>query len=349
MIHGGDVYNNKVNMDFSVNINPLGTPQSVLEAIRNSIDELACYPDIEQSEARAKIAEYEGVNREQVLAGNGASDLFMAVVRAINPGSALVFDPTFSGYSYVLNSMECRTRHVIVRESEGFLITEDYLRYLDERYDVLFLCNPSNPTGRMMKPYVLERFLDKALEIGTKVVLDESFFLMSDGADYALDDRTAKLISKYHNLYMIRSLTKTFALPGIRMGYLISDEANIRSVKGCLPEWNLSLPAQRAIASGMDVLMEGEYLKESLDLIKKERACLTETLTNMGYQVFESSAPFILFKGREDLAEALLKRGILIRDCSNYPGLYKGVFRIAVKDRKSNDILIDALREAAYE
>ncbi|MBO4376620.1 MAG: aminotransferase class I/II-fold pyridoxal phosphate-dependent enzyme [Lachnospiraceae bacterium] len=349
MRHGGDIYRNKVNLDFSVNLNPLGTPESVLNAVKDCTDTLSVYPDIEQVAVKEAIADFEGVNPSEILAGNGASDLIMTLVRALNPKKALLYEPTFSGYTYALNSVECRTKHVIIRESEGFLITEDYMGSLDERADILFLCNPSNPTGRNIDESVLLKYLDKAKEAGTTVVLDESFYFLSDISEEDDAERTRTLIDRYKNLYIVRSLTKLLAMPGVRMGYVISDEANIGILSRFLPEWNLSLMAEKAIVAGMDVLKNTDFLAKTHELIKGERDYLNHQFMNMGILIFKSNAPFVLFKCREELAERLLSKGIMIRDCYNYPGLYKGVFRVAVKDRKSNEALVNAIKEIRSE
>ena len=273
----------------------------------------------------------------------------MTLVRALNPKKALLFEPTFAGYAYALNSVECRTKHVIIRESEGFLLTEDYMGSLDERADIVFLCNPQNPSGRNIDESVLLKFLDKAKEHGIVVVLDESFYFMSDISEEDDAERTRTLIQRYKNLYIVRSLTKLFAMPGLRMGYVISDEGNIGILSRFLPEWNLSLMAEKAIIAGMDLLKNTDFLAKTHEIIKSERDYLNHQFMNMGILIFKSNAPYVLFKCREELREKLLEKGILIRDCYNYPGLYKGVFRIAVKDRKSNEALIKAIKEVRSE
>jgi threonine-phosphate decarboxylase len=170
-------------------------------------------------------------------------------------------------------------------------------------------------------------------------------------SDEALDSKSdySGLLAEYDNLFIVNSLTKFLAMPGIRMGYVLSNPDNISKIMKQLPEWNLSVPAQAAINEGMKLISQGSFIRETVDTIKAERAYLMRMLRDFGLEVFDSNTAFILFKGRENLYQELLKKEILIRDCSDYVGLGKGYYRIAVKNHEENETLVEALRGIIHE
>ena len=336
MRHGGDIYRNKVNMDFSVNLNPTGTPEEMLNAVREALKDASLYPDIKQEKVRKAIAEYAGTSQEYVYAGNGAAELIMAVVRAVRPGKAVIFAPSFSGYEHALNAFECKTVKHVLKEDNGFELTREDLRVLDKDTDMVFICDPVNPTGRSIPEEIMGGILKKAVENDMAVCIDESFMLMSDKALEPRRIDYAGVIKKYDRLYVVRSLTKFFAMPGIRMGYVLSSPEGIEKLRAQLPEWNLPVTAEAAIIEGIKLIKDTDIVRRSSEVIKQEREYLEGELKNLGLKVFDSSTSFILCKGPGMLYEKLLERGVLIRDCSEDPGLGCGFYRIAVKDHESN-------------
>lgn len=344
MKHGGDIYNNSVEMDFSVNLNPLGPPAKVTQVLEKAIEKAPFYPDIEQREVRSVIARGEGIDISNVYAGNGASEIIMALVRAVNPGKALLFEPGFSGYEYALNAAGCHIEHHLLCEKNGFVMKEEDIEALTDDLDIIFICDPGNPVGRNIEDDVIVSILDKTRECGIIVCLDESFFLMSDKSQRGDVLKRSELVERYENLVIIRSLTKILAMPGIRMGYVLSQPENIRRIRAQLPEWNLSVTSEACIRAGAELLHETDFLQRTIEEIRTGRNYLTQELRNIGFTVFDSDTGFILFKGPEDLYERLLKKQILIRDCSDFKGLNKGFYRIAVKNQEENSRLIQALR-----
>lgn len=349
MNHGGDIYRNKVNMDFSVNLNPMGTPPEVLKAMQQSIGRSNVYPDLYHEELISGFQNLFGIPAETIAFGAGASELILAAVRAINPKTALVFEPTFTGYTHALDAVNCSIHRVILKESGGFRLTLDQLDAINTRPDIIFICDPANPTGLNVETDVLISILNKAKESGSKVILDQSFYLLSDSSDIYPESEINSLIEKYDNLYIIRSCTKFLAIPGIRAGYLLSSHKNIEAVNRQLPEWNISVVAEEAMKAGIEVLEDGDFAGASLKLIEEERDFLQRSLMNLGLIIFKSNTCFIMFKGPEGLYEDLLNRGILIRDCSDYPGLFKGFYRIAVKNHKDNVKFIENLKEVIFD
>ena len=343
MAHGGDIYRNKVNIDFSVNLNPLPVHEDILRAIRESERYSAAYPDLYQDELREALAHHTGMEKENVIAGNGASELIMATVRALNPKRALLIEPCYSGYRYALDSIpECDMDEYLLAEANGFELTEDVLSHITPGIDVLFLTDPWNPAGKNIDDQLLDMILKKASDEDVKVILDQSFILLSEKAY----DRSviSELVGKYDNLIVIRSFTKFLGLPGIRMGYMISSAGNILRIRRCLPEWNISTQAEEVMMAGITLAENKKYIDNVLKEIRTGREYLSEELRFMGFRVYDSDTAYILFRSERKLYDRLLENGILIRECSDYNGLGKGYYRTAVKDAGSNRLLVDSIK-----
>lgn len=344
MKHGGNVYENKVNMDFSVNLNPLGIPPEISDALQRSLDNAGRYPDPAQNDVRSSIAHALKLDKDCVYAGSGASQLILASVMALTPSKALLFEPGFSGYRHVLSAAGCPVLSHLLSEENGFAITKEDLKALSPDTDLVFVCDPINPTGLNVRDDVLYKLLERAASYHTAVILDESFYLMSDKASDGFTDRSAKLLSEFDNLYIIRSLTKLLAVPGVRIGYALSDPANIDKLIMQLPEWNLSAAGEEAIKAGMKLITKTDLISKTVKVILNERDFLRTGLKDMGLTVFDSNSLYILFRGPVGLYDRLLEKGILIRDCSDIPGLGPGFYRIAVKTHEDNEILMEAVR-----
>ena len=193
--------------------------------------------------------------------------------------------------------------------------------------------------------------LEKARDIGSSVLLDESFYMLSYKSVCGPFRDTGEFLERYGNLYIIRSYTKSFALPGVRMGYVLTCPENVRRLAGYLPEWNLSSLAASVMKACAKTVLEGDFLRASLDYIQAERQFLVRGLEGLGLKVYESDTVFVLFKcvAGVDLYTALLDRKILIRDCADLPGLGKGYYRVAVRCRKDNEQLINVIGEVLSE
>jgi threonine-phosphate decarboxylase len=343
MRHGGDIYRNKVNMDLSVNLNPMGTPEAVTEAVENALKKACVYPDIRQEEVRRSIAGFLGTESEYVYAGNGASELIQAVVRAEAPKKAVLFEPGFSGYEHALKSIDCSIVRQQLKEENGFALSREDLGILDRDTDLVFICDPINPSGRNIDDEALDELFKRARENDITVCMDESFFLMSEKARKTPFFRYKEAVKKRNRLYIISSLTKILAMPGIRMGYVMSSADNIEKLIRQLPEWNLSVTAEAGICTGLKTLKDTDFLEESSEMIAKERSYLSVEMKKFNIKVFESDTAFIMCKAPEDLYEKLLERGVLIRDLSGDCGAGKGYYRIAVADHGTNESFIGIL------
>lgn len=355
-IHGGDVYRNHVNLDFSINVNPLGVPDAVQEALRGAAALCGRYPDIEAKQLKRAVSDMLAVSEEKLLFGNGASELLMAVAHAIRPRKTVIPVPSFYGYEHAAKAVGSEItyyeqRHVrklvswesvpsstAAGQETFFDITEGLCDVLTDDVDMLFLANPNNPTGNLSHKESLKKLLAHCRKRGIYVVLDECFIEFC-GSSFSMLSEVAA--GEYDNLILVRAFTKIFSIPGVRLGYLLcSDGLLLERIRGQLPEWNLSCFAQEA---GIACACQADFIAKTQAYVSSERQFLSEGLRRKGYLVFPSMANFILIYVRGDsLYERLLQRGILIRDCSNFRGLGSGFYRVAVRTRMENEMLLRA-------
>jgi len=337
-IHGGDIYTNKVKLDFSVNVNPLGIPKGVEDALHQAVVRCQQYPDIRAFELKEAVAKQLAVPKEYLLFGNGASEVFMGIMHALKPRNVLIPIPSFYGYQYVAEAVESEIRYFSMEKENSFLPGKELFMMLTEDIDILFLAHPNNPTGKRLERDYLREVLAICREKGIYVVLDECFISFCKG-----DVSFVSEIEEYPNLLLVQAFTKLYAIPGVRLGFLISsNKILLQKIARQLPEWNLSVFAQEA---GIACVKEKAFVKQTVEYVKKERAFLTEQLQKMGLEVFDGEGNFILVYTEKPLYELLLERGILIRDCQNFKGLTKGYYRIAVKSREENKILLREIGE----
>ena len=261
-MHGGDIYTNKVRLDFSVNINPLGIPKEVQQALKRAVEKCGQYPDINASALRHAVAGMLNIPEESLIFGNGASELFMAVMHAIRPGRVLLPVPSFYGYEYAAVAVQSRIHTVYLKEDRQYLPDEELFGELTEDIDVLFLANPNNPTGQRMEKSYIKKLLELCREKEILVILDECFIEFC-GEEYSMMPETGE----YDNLLIVRAFTKSFAIPGVRLGYLVSSNRKLRNnIKAHLPEWNLSVFDGEAdfLLIYTDIPLYGELLKRGI-------------------------------------------------------------------------------------
>lgn len=345
--HGGDIYRNQVKYDFSANINPIGMPDGVLEAAKQGV-ELSChYPDGFCEGLREAISQTENVNKDNIIAGSGAAELIYALCNGLKPQKVLIPIPTFAEYRNAANACEAEIMfHAVAGPDYGLQISEDLLYKIDAA-DIMFLCNPNNPTGRLVEKDVLDTIVKRCEQAGTILCVDECFLPFHEKE---AEISVKRYLKEYPHLVIIRAFTKVYGMPGIRLGYLMSYGDEI--IEAChknLPPWNVSLPAQLA---GIAALQDKTYLQRTKEYLKEQRdyllAHLQEQVGN-GWikKIYPTSVNYILLEAETDvdLKAALLKEGILIRDCSNYTGLREGYYRICVGTKEANAYLIEVLNK----
>lgn len=340
-IHGGDIYRHPDVLDFSANINPLGTPPKVIQAAKDSMEQICHYPDACQEKLKEALAAYENVPADWLICGNGAAELIFALVQAVKPKRALVMAPTFAEYAQALESVGCEVLREILKKEDGFTLQETILEMIQqEELQMIFLCNPNNPTGILMDPQLLRKIAAVCEERGIFLVVDECF--LDFVPEPEIHTLKRKLEGKEH-LFLLKAFTKRYAMAGLRLGYgITSGRWLMQQLERQLQPWNVSTPAQEA---GRVALEETAYVEEARTVVFREKAYLRQELLRLGYPVLDSQANYLFFEGEPDLYEKLLEQGVMIRDCSNYPGLWKGCYRIAVKLHEENEKLIKKLRE----
>ena len=347
--HGGDIltarleYGGEV-LDFSANLNPLGMPEAVRRAAEKAAADCIHYPDPFCRELRRAIACHDGIpSPDWVLCGNGAADLIFRLVLALGAGRALVTAPTFSEYETALRWRGCEVVYHTLTPENGFDLTEEILGQVDRELDVLFLCTPNNPTGRLIPQTLLLELLKRCRETETRLVLDECFLPLSDGAGPGL----APWLEAYAGqLILLRALTKSYAVPGLRLGYaLTGDHALAGAVAAAGPPWSVSVPAQAAGTVAMELCPH--WPAQARAFLQAERPRLAAELRALGLTVTEGQANYLLFRaaGTAGLKERLLARGILIRSCANYRGLGPDYYRVCVRSGEENWRLLAALKE----
>lgn len=334
--HGGDIYGTSAELDFSVNTNPFGISEAVKNVYFDSVRLIEKYPDSDCRILCKKIADYENrdtksicVTPENIFCGNGAADIIYKIIYALRPKTALLTAPTFSEYENALRSIGCGIHRHYLKEENGFVMDGSYLE--EKRADIAFICNPNNPTGRAADSWLLRRIAEKCRAEGAVLVIDECF------ADLA-DIETMR-----NDAVVIKAFTKTFAMAGLRLGYVIGDTKIIEKIKRVSPPWGVGSVTLKCAEAAIG---DTEYIEASRAFIKSEMRFMYEALNRIsGVKAFKSDVNFILFKANPGLYEGLLERGILVRDCSNFEGLGEGFFRVGLKLRKENIRLLEEIEK----
>jgi len=335
--HGGNIFRIENVLDFSANIDPLGVPKSVKRVLAESISEIEKYPDPFCIELRNKLAQHEKLPAENIVCGNGADDLIFRIVHAFMPKKALICAPTFSEYRRALNECGCEITEHMLNEENGFEVDGDILDKLDTSLDMCFLCTPNNPTGRLISPEMLGAISRKCEKNRIIFVCDECFMgFVCDSERYSLRNHIGSFS------VILKAFTKLYAMPGIRLGYAVcGDAANAEKIRDSGQFWSVSSFAQKAGIAALEVT---DYVSKAVEYTAAERAFIVSELRDMGVNVLDSAANFLLFRSVAGLEEKLLAEGILIRECSNFRGLTEGFYRIAVRTHEENSRLIAALR-----
>ena len=336
--HGGDIYDGEVELDYSANTNPFGTPQGVMDAISQSLGSLHRYPDPYCRKLISAISRYEQVPESYILCGNGAAELIYAYCAAIRPGTAAELAPTFSEYALGLSQTGCVPSRYVLWQEDGFRLTEEFLPWLEKtRPEALFLCNPNNPTGQLMDPDLLNRIVDYTREHRIHLFVDECFLDLSQGGI-----SLKPLLADNPQLFILKAFTKSYGMAGVRLGYcLCGNPETLGAMAKASQPWNISSLAQ---AAGVAALEEREFLQKTKVLIEEQRTVMKQQLEELGFWVSDSRTNYLLFEGPLGLDTALRKKHIAIRSCSNYWGLREGWYRVAVRLPEENKRLLEAIR-----
>lgn len=334
-------------LDFSANINPLGISEQVRSLLLSNLEVIERYPDVDYRHLHQALASANQCHAEQVIAGNGATELIYGLVRALAPRTALLLVPGFAEYRRALQQSGCQIIDYHLPEAQGFQPDMSLLATVNElRPDCLFIATPNNPTGLMPEAELLQQLASLCESLQIAMIVDEAFIdFLPEGSS---------LVTRLENsryLYLLRSLTKFFAIPGLRLGYLLSGNIRIiRQLKRTREPWTVN--ALSALV-GQYLLTDDEYIHRSQTYIARQRDILWRALDHFpSLEVWKPAANFIFFRcavSGLDLKRALLKHHILIRHCANYPGLDPTYYRVAVRSQEENRQLIDALTDIFAE
>ena len=336
--HGGDWYGflretGREPLDFSASLSPLGMPPGAERAAAAALKYADRYPDPECRRLKERLGEHLGVPAEEILCGAGAAELIWHLALALGPGRAVIPQPTFSEYGLALRKCFWQVEDLPMENLE---LGRDLPGRLDG--DLLVLCLPNNPTGLLPDRELLREVLGVCREKGILVAADQCF------AEFCPEADLLPLTAEYENLLVFRAFTKFYGLAGLRLGYCVSsDRGLLRRMAESGPPWSVSVPAQEA---GIAALEDRDYAARLLALMETERPRLQEALEDFGFRVLPGRANFLLFEtGLPELGDRLRDRGILLRDCRDFPGLGPGWYRTAVRTRADNDRLLQAIRE----
>lgn len=329
-------------LDFSVNVNPLGPSPRAVDAARCVLSRIDAYPDRESRALTRALAVSCGIAPESIVCGAGASDLIWRLAAALRPRRAIVCAPTFSEYAEALARFGAEVREIPLSENDGFDVPPAFARAIEGPGDLAFLCNPNNPTGRLVAPGVLAAAADRCEEVGALLVVDECFLgFLPDAASHSLAARAATS----RHVAVLSAFTKLYGMAGLRLGYLICGNNDVLAdVSAVGQAWPVSSVAE---AAGTAALEDADYLARTRRVVANERAWLERELSTLGLAVVPSCTNYVLFRAPEgNLGERLYERGILVRTCTSFSGLSSFWYRVAVRTREENETLVCALARA---
>lgn len=328
-------------VDFSSNINPLGLPESVRRLYLESLNDLTRYPDPSSAVLCGEIANRFSVRSDNLIAGNGAMSLLGLAVRTLNPRRALIVEPSFGEYRRILELQGTDVLALDLREQDGFRFNLRSLANVLNGVDVLVIGHPNNPTGTALRREEMAELLETARDRGCFVIVDEAF------ADWVPEISVVNLLRDDSNFLIVRSLTKFFALAGLRAGFALGPAAIIERMKKNQDTWSLNRLAEKLSAA---MLRDTAFEDWSRNWFRRESAVFRSELEALGvFNVYPGLANFVLARltrgGGEALFEALGRKGIYIRHAGNFRGLDSSFFRFAIRQRAENRLLIEGIRE----
>lgn len=329
-------------VDFSSNVNPFNLPHTISDVICANIRNISRYPDRDCVELKGTLGKYLNIPTENIAVGNGSADILYRTVYAFRPSSGLILSPTFEEYEKALSSSGAKIDHMKLKECDNFKLPVEKVADRASKLDMLFLCNPNNPTGILISPKDLKYLTEKLRGSKTILILDEAFMDLTE--EYSITN----IAVKRKNILVLRSMTKFFGLAGLRLGYAVGTKEIIRQIQNSGQPWPVNIFAQVA---GQIILKDKKFKNESKKKLLQERDFLYRELCRIkNIKPFPSAANFLLVKIEEDLSAAqlqrqLLKRGLLVRDCSSFRGLNSKYIRIAVRQREENLRLINELEK----
>ncbi len=338
-------------VSYSANVNPLGISRKLRAVLADHLEAITRYPDREYTKLRQCIADYTGAQMENIIMGNGSTELISLFIQTTHPKKAMILGPTYSEYERDVNLEGGTCVYFPLREENDFRINvEELCRQLNDGLDLLVLCNPNNPTSTAITNKDMRRILDACMEHGIFVMIDETY------VEFAPDDKkvtSVGLTNYYSNLIILRGTSKFFASPGLRLGYAITGNRDVaKEINTRKDPWTINSLAEIA---GQIMFQDSEYISETKELISSERSRVFQELSSWdSVKVYEPKANFILMKIVKEgvdsgiLFEHCIRKEMMIRDCSTFPFLDSRYVRFCIMSPEDNDRLLAAFREVLH-
>lgn len=315
----------------------------VRKSIVSAIDSLVHYPDSSHGDLKQALARYHNLSPDNFAIANGSTELIYFMPAMLPGKKALVISPSFSEYVRALGQNLWEVQHFILSPDSNFSIdTVKLEQALAGDIDVLYLCNPGNPNGTLYPQRVIKKIYNLCIASGTFLILDEAFM------DFCEEASAKRFVVRGDSAIVLRSMTKFFGIPGLRLGYSISNTSLAESLKSMGGPWSVNTLAQVA---GIAALQDADHNRRTIEFVGQERHKLHKDLEQFAhFKVYPSSANFLLVEilegiGARELKEQLVHHRILIRDCSSFVGLNDRFFRIAVRSREENRRLLECLKK----
>ncbi|SFL13628.1 L-threonine O-3-phosphate decarboxylase /adenosylcobyric acid synthase (glutamine-hydrolysing) [Paenibacillus sp. 1_12] len=348
--HGGDLWtaaetfgkSKEQFLDYSSNMNPLGPPAIVEQILRDHWRDLAAYPDPAVRELRSKLADRYKISVESILVGNGAAELIDLAVRVLQPAVMAVSRPSFSEYEEAAEKAGGRILDIPLHAYNHFELQLSDVEHARAASDLLFLGSPNNPTGRLLSDPI-KAYLAKS---GKPVIIDEAFIDFSPEEEQLTMIRIA---AQSNHLMVIRSMTKFYSIPGLRLGFIVAHPDQIRRLQQLQVQWSVNMLAQLV---GIGVMADHDYEQRTHKWLAKERPWLIDQLQQLGLHVTPSDTNYLLFSlsglglTAKEMQQEMGQRGVLIRDASRFHGLDATYIRVAIRLREQNERLIAALQDS---
>ncbi|MGV8073075.1 MAG: pyridoxal phosphate-dependent aminotransferase [Syntrophobacteraceae bacterium] len=352
LVHGGNVYETAFRLgcspdailDYSASINPLGPPPGLAEEFSACFHRLQHYPDIGNTTLIDALSDFHGISKSRIVVGNGSTELIYWLPRVLGIKKAVVALPTFSEYRKAFELHNAELHNIITSSGAHYQPTVEQMEAVFGRVspDAILFTNPGSPSGTLLQTYVRQWLLEKSHQDGIFSIVDEVF------VDFCEEESLKRHLDESPNLVLIRSMTKFYGVPGLRLGYILTSESIAARMKNAIPPWSVNTLAQIA---GAYCLKQKEYRKRTLEVIQQEREKMLGKLALLdGCRVFPGQANYLLiefdnqFPPADVLQQELLSsERILIRDCRSFEGLGDHHVRVAIRLPEQNERLINGI------
>jgi threonine-phosphate decarboxylase len=335
-------------ISFSANVNPLGVSPRLRETLAEHIDAITTYPDREYTSLRHCMAEYVSADPENIIVGNGSTELISLFIQIRHPKKAMIIGPTYSEYEREISLGGGTTLYYPLREEDDFLLNStDFTTHLNESIDLLVICNPNNPTSSNIQSNQMRQILDVCKQYDIFVMVDETYVEFADNME---EITSVPLINYYNNIIILRGTSKFFAAPGLRLGYAITGNSDLlKAINTRKNPWTIN---SLAVIAGEIMFRDTEYIQQTKQLISFERNRIYETFAaSDDFKVYKPSGNFMLLKIQksgvtsQDIFDAAIRQGMMIRDCSTFPFLDHHYIRFCFMNPADNDRLMKCILE----